>query len=231
MIGHATRPLLRSSLLGCVRVGVAGAAGALQLLKGDTMATGRTTRNRAALGLALVGTLVPAAPAHGATAYRLEASQGTLATTPGPATFASKPYLTARLLATVGGPGQEWTVSVQHGQSHGYRIRNRSSGQCLAIRQSNDAAMRADGTALVMQGCVLDWPNMTWRFYIGWPPRLVGGDSSYATSNLVTIMNVGTRKCIGIAPTATFVSGVLLRQYACGPDMRRRWRWRSVVVP
>jgi len=73
---------------------------------------------------------------------------------------------------------------------------------------------------------------MKWRFYVGTPPRLVGPDSPYAANNSVTIMNLVTRKCLAIAPTAAFTTGVLLRQYPCGgPDPRRHWRLRGVVVP
>ena len=196
------------------------------------MATRVTTLSRRFLALTLFAALGACAPAFGATAYRIEASQGTFAATPGPATFATQGRLTARLLPTVGGPGQEWIMTAEHGQDHGYRIRNRSSGQCLHMYGANNAEFRADGNAARVGPCYVGFQHMKWRFYVGTPPRLVGPDSPYATTNAVSIMNLATRKCLGIAPTAAFVTGVLLRQYPCGgPDPRRRWRMRTVVVP
>ena len=198
------------------------------------MVTLRTTRNRALLVLTLFGLLVVVSPAHGATAYRIEASQGTFAATPGPTVFGLPDRaLTARLQPTVGGPGQEWFMSVYNAPAHGYRIRNRSLGGCLAMNPTSSTTLRADGSAVILRGCPItgDQSDATWRFYVGWPLRLVGPDSPYTATNLVAIVNVLSRKCMGIAPTAPFVSGVLLRQYPCGPGPRVRWRLRSVVIP
>jgi hypothetical protein len=197
------------------------------------MATRTTTLSRRFLALTLFATLAASAPAFGATAYRIEASQGTFAATPGPTVFGLRGSLTARLLPTVGGPGQEWFTSVYNASAHGYRIRNRSQGGCMAMDSTSATAQRADGSAVILRGCPItgDQSDATWRFYVGWPRRLVGPDSPYVATNLVTIMNVLSRKCIGIAPTAQFVSGVLLRQYPCSPASRMRWRLRAVTIP
>jgi len=104
-----------------------------------------TTQIRRLLVLSLFATLAATVPALGATAYRLEALEGGLAATPGPATFATKGRLTARLLPTVGGPGQEWIMTAEHGQDHGYRIASRSSGQCLHMYGASNAEFEADG--------------------------------------------------------------------------------------